>query len=156
MSCTFEDELTAYVDGELPAARRAEVEAHLGTCPDCRATEGLLRRTLAQLPALPEFVPSPSLRREVLAKVDALPPTWGERLRALWRPTVMVPTAALVATLVLVLKVGGGGEPSLDVTDAGALELAANMELVEDYDVAGLDEVDDLEVVAHLHELEVQ
>lgn len=156
MSCTFEDDLTAYVDGELPAARREEVAAHLGTCPECRATEGLLRRTLAQLPALPQFVPSPSLRREVLAKVDALPPTLGERLRALLRPTVLVPTAALAAALVLVLRVGGGTEPGLDVTDPGVLELAANMELVEDYDVAGLDDVDDLEVVAHLHELEVR
>jgi anti-sigma factor RsiW len=156
MSCAFEDELTAYVDGELPAARRAEVEAHLGTCPDCRATEGLLRRTVEQLPALPGFLPSPALRREVLAKVDALPPTWGERLRALLRPSVLVPTAALAGALVLVLRLSGGTEPSLDVTDPGVLELAANMELVEDYDVAGLDDVEDLEVVAHLHELEVR
>lgn len=156
MSCTFEDELTAYVDGELPAARQREMEAHLGTCPDCRATEGLLRRTMAQLPALPPFVPSPSMRREVLAKVDALPPTLGERLRGLLRPSVLVPTAAMACALVLVVRLGGGGEPSLDVTDPGVLELAANMELVEDYDVAGLDDVDDLEVVAHLHELEVR
>ncbi len=151
MSCTFEDELTAYVDGELPAARLREVEAHLGTCPDCRATEGLLRRTMAHLPALPPFVPSPSLRREVLAKVDALPPTLGERLRALLRPGVLVPTAALA----LVVYTSGDSQ-GVDVTEEGALELAANMELMEDYDVVGLDSSEDMEVVANLHELEVR
>ncbi|XXF79433.1 zf-HC2 domain-containing protein [Myxococcaceae bacterium GXIMD 01537] len=156
MSCTFEDDLTAYVDGELPAARRAQVEAHLATCADCHATEALLRGTLEQLARLPEFVPSASMRREVLARVDALPPTLGERLRGLLRPAVLVPGAAVAGAALLALQVGGGTEPLPDVTEPGVLELAANMELAEDYDVAGLDSVDDLEVVAHLHELEVQ
>lgn len=159
MSCTFEEDLTAYVDGELPPARRAQVEAHLGTCAECHATEALLRRTVQQLATLPEFVPSASMRREVLAKVDALPPSFRERLRALLRPGVLVPSAALAGAVVLALHVGGRGpgrEPALDVTDAGVLEVAANMDVVEDYDVAGLDSVEDMEVVAHLHELEVR
>jgi anti-sigma factor RsiW len=150
--------LTAYVDGELPPARRAQVEAHLGTCADCHATEALLRRTVQQLATLPEFVPSASMRREVLAKVDALPPGFRERLRALLRPGVLVPSAALAGAAVLALHMGKapGREPALDVTDAGALEVAANMDVAEDYDVAGLDSVEDMEVVAHLHELEVR
>jgi anti-sigma factor RsiW len=155
MSCTFEEDLTAYVDGELPAARRGEVEAHLGGCADCRATEALLRRTLEPLATLPEFVPSASMRREVLAKVDALPPTLRERLRALLRPGVLVPAAAVAGAALLALNLGGG-EPSLEVTDPGVLELAANLDLVEDYEVVGLESIDDMEVVAHLHELEVR
>ncbi len=155
MSCTFEEELTAYVDGELPAARRVEVEAHLGTCADCRATEALLRRAMAPVASLPEFVPSASLRREVLAKVDALPPTLGERLRALLRPGVLVPTAVLAGAALLAVNLGGA-EPSLEVSDPGMLELAANLELVDDFVVVGLECFDDMEVVAHLHELEVR
>lgn len=156
MSCAFEEDLTAYLDGELPAPRRAEVETHLGTCAECRSTEALLRRTLSQLEALPEFKPSPDTRRAVLAKVDALPPPLRERLKALLRPAVLVPSLGMAAAVGLAVIYSGHESRSLDVTDAGTLELAANLELVEDYDVVGLDSADDMEVIEHLHELEVK
>ena len=156
MSCAFEEELTAYIDGELPPARRAEMEAHLGACAECRSTEALLRRTLTSLAALPEFKPSPDTRRAVLAKVDALPLPLRERLRALLRPTVLVPSLGLAAAVGLAIIYTGRDPRGLDVMDAGTLELAANLELVEDYDIVGLDSSEDLEVIEHLHELEVQ
>jgi anti-sigma factor RsiW len=157
MSCAFEDDLTAYLDGELPPARRAEVEAHLGTCEECQRTQALLRRTLTSLAALPEFKPSAETRRAVLAKVDALPLPLRERLKALLRPAVLVPSMGLAAALGLAVIVSNGREPQpLDVTDAGTLELAANLELVEDYDIVGLEGSEDMEVIEHLHELEVQ
>ena len=155
MSCAFEEELTAYIDGELPAARRTEVEAHVGGCAACKSTEALLRRTVAGLALLPEFVPSADTRRAVLAKVDALPPPLKERLLALLRPSVLVPSLGLAAALALAVYTSGDGR-RVDVTDEGALELAANMELMEDYDVVGLDSSEDMEVVANLHELEVR
>ncbi len=154
MSCAFEEELTAYIDGELAPARRAEVEAHLGGCAGCQGTEALLRRTVARMAELPGYTPSPAMRREVLAKLDALPPGLGERLRALLRPSVLVPAAGLAAVAGLALYTAAPSEPALDVADAGTLELAMNLEVVEDYEVLGLDESEDLEVVAHLHELE--
>ncbi|MFP2908626.1 anti-sigma factor family protein, partial [Pyxidicoccus sp. 3LFB2] len=49
MSCGFEEDLTAYVDGELPPARRVEVEAHLGACAGCRAMHALLGTAVARL-----------------------------------------------------------------------------------------------------------
>jgi len=156
MSCTFEEDLTAYVDGELPPARRAEVEAHLGACEECRGTEALLRRTLTSLSALREFKPSPDTRRAVLAKVDALPLPLRERLKALLRPSVLVPSLGLAAAMGVVVLFAGKESQSLDVTDPGTLELAANLELVEDYDIVGLDSSEDLEVIENLHELEVQ
>ncbi|MFL5344871.1 MAG: anti-sigma factor family protein [Hyalangium sp.] len=156
MSCAFEEELTAYIDGELPAPRRTEVEAHLGTCAECRSTEALLRRTLSQLALLPEFKPSPDTRRAVLAKVDALPPPLRERLKALLRPSVLMPSLGMVAAVGLAVIYSGHESRGLDVTDAGTLELAANLELVEDYDVVGLDSAEDMEVIEHLHELEVK
>jgi len=156
MSCAFEEDLTAYIDGELPVPRRVEVEAHLGTCAECQSTEALLRRTLTQLTELPEFKPSLDTRRAVLAKVDALPLPLRERLRALLRPAVLVPSLGLAAAVGLAVIYSGHESQSVDVLDAGALELAANLELVEDYDVVGLDNADDMEVIANLHELEVQ
>jgi anti-sigma factor RsiW len=156
MSCPFEEELTAYVDEELPPGRRAEVEAHLRGCAGCGATEALLRRTVTRLAELPELIPSPSTRREVLAKVEALPPTLRERLLALLRPTVLVPAAGLAVVAGLTLYTTAPNEPALEETDAGTLELAMNLEVVEDYEVVGLDDGEDLEVIAHLHELEVR
>jgi anti-sigma factor RsiW len=156
MSCPYEEDLTAYVDGELPPARRAEMESHLAGCVGCQGTEALLRRTMARLADLPGFTPSTATRREVLAKLDALPPTPWERLRALLRPGVLAPAAGLTAVAGLVLYTSAARAPALELADEGTLELAMNLEVVEDYDVVGLDADEDLEVVAHLHELEVR
>jgi anti-sigma factor RsiW len=156
MSCPFEEELTAYVDGELPPARRAEVAEHLGSCAGCQGTEALLRRTVARMAELPELTPSPATRRAVMAKLDALPPTLGERLRGLLKPWVLVPAAGLAAVAGLALYTTAPREPALEVPDAGTLELAMNLEVVEDYDVVGLESGEDLEVIENLHELEVR
>jgi anti-sigma factor RsiW len=37
--------LSAFIDGELPPARRVQIERHLATCPDCAARVGDLRAT---------------------------------------------------------------------------------------------------------------
>ncbi|MCP3138929.1 anti-sigma factor family protein [Pyxidicoccus xibeiensis] len=156
MSCGFEEDLTAYVDGELPPARRAEVEGHLGACAGCRATHALLRNAVARLAELPAFEPSANTRRAVMAKLDALPAPWWERLKALLRPAVLVPSVGLAAAVgVALLLVGPGADAPPELADPVMLELAANLELVEDYEVLGLDSAEDLEVVANLHELEV-
>jgi anti-sigma factor RsiW len=157
MSCAVEDELTAFIDGELSPARHAQVAAHLETCAPCRSTEALLRGALAKVAQLPGVPPSPALRRQVLARVDALPPPLRERLRALLRPWVWAPALGLAAAAVVVMAgVSLRAPAGLEEADAGALELASNLELVEDYEVVGLDTFEDLEVVTHLHELEVQ
>ncbi|WP_164007511.1 anti-sigma factor family protein [Pyxidicoccus trucidator] len=155
MSCGFEEDLTAYVDGELPPARRVEVEAHLGTCAGCRATHALLGNAVARLAELPAFEPSPHTRRAVLAKLDALPMPWWERLKVLLRPAVLVPSAGLAAALAVALLMAGPGvDAPPELADPAVMELAANLEVAEDYELLGLDSAEDLEVVANLHELE--
>lgn len=156
MSCPFEEDMTAYVDAELPPARRAEVEAHLRGCAECQGLERLLRTTVTLMAELPEPAVSTATRRQVLAKLDALPPTPRERLRALLRPWVLVPALGLAAAAGGVLFTTLPREPALELADEGTLELAMNLDVVEDYDVVGLENADDLEVVAHLDELEVQ
>jgi anti-sigma factor RsiW len=155
MSCGFEEDLTAYVDGELPPPRRAEVEAHLGTCAGCRATHALLRNAVARLAELPAFEPSPATRRAVLAKLDALPEPWWERLKRLLRPAVLVPSMGLATAVAVALWVAPGPDAPPELADPAEMELAANLELAEDYELLGLDTAEDLEVVANLHELEV-
>ncbi|WP_426749379.1 anti-sigma factor family protein [Myxococcus sp. Y35] len=156
MSCAdFEDDLTAWGDGELPATREAQVRAHLDTCAACRATAALLRTTVARMAELPAFEPSQATRRAVLAKLDALPAPGWERLKAWLRPAVLVPATGLAAVLaVSLLTVGPAQDAPLELEEASAMELAANLELAEDYELLGLDSLDDLEVVANLHELE--
>lgn len=38
--------ITEYLEGVLPAAPRASVDAHLGCCDDCEAYVGQMRETL--------------------------------------------------------------------------------------------------------------
>lgn len=157
MSCEFEEDLTAYLDRELPPLKHRQLEVHLPTCRGCTDTVALLRRTLHALEALPAFVPSAQLRRDVLNRISAQPQGWLDRLKAALRPGVLVPaltlTAALVVAVVTVNRLGPDAPALDDVVD---LELAANLEVVEDLDVLGLESPEDLEVVQHLDELEGQ
>jgi anti-sigma factor RsiW len=154
MSCKFEAELTAYLDGELNPAATAAVRAHLAGCADCRATEGLLRSTVETLRTLPAFEPSGDLRRNVLTRLDRLPPALGARLRAVLRPVVLVPSALALVAAALVLQ--ARTTPSSELLDGAGLAVAMNFEVANDYEVLGLDSPEDVEVVAHLQELEAR
>jgi anti-sigma factor RsiW len=164
MSCAFEEDLTAYVDQELPPLKVHRLEDHLPTCESCPGTLALLRRAVSALEAMPAFSPSPALRRAVLTRISEAPPSLLERLRGLLRPQLLVPAlsaAALLAVGVAVVQLSRRGEgPAADaplmVADATELELAKNLDLVEDLDVVGLESPEDLEVVEHLDELEGQ
>jgi anti-sigma factor RsiW len=157
MSCELEKELTAYVDGELPDIARARVDAHLSTCAGCRATEQLLRRTVSTLVAMePAFAPSAALKAKVLSALDR-PVGLRQRLEAWLRPGVLIPSglglAAAAAGLTAVV-VTRESPPRFELVEPSHYELIANLEVVEDYEVLGLEEPDDVELVSHLHELE--
>lgn len=156
MSCNMEAELTAYVDEELGPAETLALRAHLLGCADCRSTEALLRRTVQTLAALPAFEPSLGLRRTVLTQVEATPARLGERLGRWLRPSVLVPSGLLAASVLGLLVATHSGRPGLpaELQDGAALDVAMNYDVVANYDVLGLDSPDDVEVVAHLQELE--
>jgi anti-sigma factor RsiW len=156
MSCTFEEDLTAYVDGELSALRERQLSQHLSTCMTCRSTETLLRKVVARVAALPGFEPSPDMRRAVLHRIDEAP-SFGERLRAALFPSVLMPSLGLgAAALVAVVLHSAGANHAAQPLEPGQVELAANFDLVADYDVLGLDSPEDLDVVQHLQELEAE
>jgi anti-sigma factor RsiW len=150
MSCTVEDDLTAYLDGELSVVEAARVRTHLASCADCRATETLLRRTVTELAALPAFEPSAGLRRRVLAEVEALPRPWRSRFAAWFRPGLLAPAGVAVATAVVVAAVAGH---RVMVERRAELAVAEHYDLLTDYEVVGLSR-DDLDVVEHLDELQ--
>jgi anti-sigma factor RsiW len=157
MSCAFEEDLTASLDGELPPARAKELDAHLATCADCQKTHALLKHALEALSALPAFEPSSGLRRNVLTAIDQLPKPLGERLGRWLRPQFALPAGGVLAALVVAVVVASTQRHhnrSAPLTPSSELELAMNYEIVDNYEVLGVDSAEDLDVVEHLQELE--
>ncbi len=67
------DKLSDYIDGELPAAERAQLEQHLKGCDACTRFGGQFAATVTQL-------------REHLLKDPAVPDGFRERLRKALKP----------------------------------------------------------------------
>jgi len=148
------EELTAYLDGELPPERVKVLEAELASDPSFRALEQRLRASIVAVEALPPppAEASPALRRAVLAAVGE--PTFKEKWLT-WPRLLPVFGLAVAATVTLVVW----PRASLDEEQPGGLDeeklmLAQNLEVVEDLDLMALDSAADLDVVAELHELE--
>jgi anti-sigma factor RsiW len=151
-SVKHEENLTAYLDGELPEAEVKELEAALAKDPGLRATLAQLRGALAAVKALPDPAASAALRRAVLSKLEG-PQSLGERLKLLFTLPRLIPVAGLAAAAVLAVVVtqGRGDKPP---ADAEQLYVAQNMEMLEDLEIIGLEHPDDLEVVMNLDALE--
>jgi anti-sigma factor RsiW len=148
------EDLTALLDAALPDVRRAEVEAHLARCADCRAERDGLAAALGLLGALPPPPePSPWFASRLEARLaDEPAPSRGLLSRlAAWRWRLAVPVgaaAAVAAAAVLVVRHQRADERAL----------AERLELLEDYEVvASLGDVEtaeDAAVVASLDQLE--
>ena len=63
----IEDLLPAYADAVLGDAERAEVEAHVASCPACASLLACLRTADAALAAFPEVDPGAELRDRLVA-----------------------------------------------------------------------------------------
>lgn len=152
---SIQDDLTAYIDGELSPERAKEVEAALAADPSLRAMEQKLRRSITAVEALPspvsESASSAAMRRAVLNAVGE--PTWKEK----WlRWPVLMPIAGLAAAAAVTLVVWPVEETPAGLgLDEEKLLLAQNLEVVEDLDLVGLESPEDLDVVADLEALEV-
>ena len=53
----FRNDLSAYIDGELPPGRSEALEAHVAACDACRTELDGLRATVAAIESLPEVAP---------------------------------------------------------------------------------------------------
>ena len=65
----IQPELSAYVDGELTPPQRAEIEAHVASCPRCQRELAELKTLAAGMAALPRLQPAPRFLAEVRRKI---------------------------------------------------------------------------------------
>ena len=63
---TVSGQLSDYVDNSLSERDRARVDAHLCSCPPCRAHERTLRATVRALAELPREQAPPEAKRRLL------------------------------------------------------------------------------------------
>jgi anti-sigma factor RsiW len=151
------EELTAYLDGALTVAEQERVAQHLAGCASCRAEHGRLAgavtvlRSLATPPTISPGFEQRFYARLASEKQSLRRRTLGERLglRGAWRWLAPGLAGAVAAAVVLVYT---GGQRRADEAF-----LASNLDLFESYEeVTSLDAIDspeDVQVVAHLHEL---
>lgn len=90
--------LSAYLDGELPAAGLAEVKSHLLSCPACRAELESLAAGDAGLRALPAAEPPPFFAARVAAAARAMNEYHGPFRRFLRFP---VPAMAALTAFII-------------------------------------------------------
>ncbi|MBL9037423.1 MAG: hypothetical protein JNG84_02805 [Archangium sp.] len=147
------EELTAYIDGALDAETSQALEAQLAIDPALKALEQRLRKAVAQVALVSSPEPSAALRRAVLTQLEAPPSGW-ERVKAFFTASRWVPVGALAAAGLSVLVVVTGRDAGVAPESEEQLFVAQNIDVLEDYEVVGLDGADDFEVVAQLHELE--
>ena len=141
----------SYVLDAMPDDERAGYEAHLETCPDCRAEVEELRVAAEALPVSPPpMLPPPALKARIMAEVEreaALLASAGEperaapRERRSWRLRWPLGAVAALACATLLaglglggLLFGGGGQTyefestlpqasaELEVSDDGAID----------------------------------
>jgi hypothetical protein len=100
----IEHYLSADVDGELDAAERQAVAAHLASCPECRQRrseehelKAVLREQIAMRPAPPE------LRQKIIAALDQEDASaLGRRRRRRWGALGAIAAAAAIAAFLLI------------------------------------------------------
>ena len=142
----FEEDLTAYIDGELPPEKARALEAAMEKDPALRSLEQRLRASISAVEELPLPQTSPALRRAVLEAIAQ--PTFFERWFSL--PRLLPLGLALAAGVTLIVW-----PRAEEAIDEEKLLLAQNLEVVEDLDLMDLGSTEDLDVVTQLHELEV-
>lgn len=96
------ERLSAYLDGELSAEERANLEAHLSGCAECARELAALRQTKALLgalpaPALPRSFSLPEKLRPLPAP-RAVAPRWSRPLQALGGLAAMIGLGFLITS----------------------------------------------------------
>lgn len=137
-----DEQLGAYVDGELSRDDAAAVRAHIGECAECRGTVAMLERMNAAVRAA-EIEPSPEFEARTLAKLRALPMPRRPWLSLLGFEGRRFMPAMAAASLLVVIAVGyQRWKPAPheaarydDIEVAEQAEFLEDMELIEDLEV---------------------
>lgn len=118
MSCHESRQVQRYYDGELAAAERASVEAHVRECADCR-------ELLADLRGLSSVLVMAEMRKPSVEAARRMERSWRyARDRGVIRLAGWL-TAAAAAVLMAVLVGGPGGRGSPSASPSALWETAA-------------------------------
>ena len=154
--------LPAWLDGELAPRLAEEIAAHLQACAACaaerRRLEALLRAvdSVAAPKVSPEFdagFAAKLAQARVAAAASSASAGAGPR-HAWWRlPALGAAAAALVVAVVVGVTLRSRTHPT-ELTRAGEVAIARDLELLRDYEVvSNLDVLEDYEVVSNLDAL---
>jgi predicted anti-sigma-YlaC factor YlaD len=115
------EQLSAYIDGELSAAERAQLERHIPGCPECQEALGELRRVHDLLAALP----TPNAPRSFALPLDIYLPARSAPQQAATRRSragLIQWAGAIAATIGLFLLLGSAlaGLPGLNSKQSAA------------------------------------
>ena len=92
------ERLSEYLDNELDAAGRAEVEAHLAECGECRADLQAVAAVVARAGTLTDAAPAENLWPRIEARIapaQVLRPTFARRRFAFTMPQLIAAGVAL-------------------------------------------------------------
>ena len=164
-----ETEIVPYLRGELSAAERARVGAHLEQCADCRESAKASAAILSHLARAVDDVREPDwgdYRDELRRKLRAAQASGG-RVRGRWWADLQLPVlrwpsiamgAAAVAVLAIAIVVhrgaGGPQAPEVDQLELQQELSSADVGLLVNYRVVEhLDLLENYDVIEHLDEL---
>jgi anti-sigma factor RsiW len=101
--------LSEYLDGELAATERVQIEEHLGGCPACREMLAELRAVVARAKSLEDGAPGRDLWPGVAARIGAARPEVEQVIGGRWRRqrlTLSVPQLAAAALALMAVSAG--------------------------------------------------
>jgi hypothetical protein len=105
MSDKWTDRLSEYLDAELDQRERVELEAHLGTCPECSATLEELRRVVARAQTVEDRPPAADLWPGIAERIGLASDDLSVRRRSR-RFSFNVPQ--LIAASIALIALSGG------------------------------------------------
>jgi len=108
MTDQWTDRLSEYLDGNLPPAERAAVEAHLRECPACRSTITELRRVVGHAHALVDRPVEGDLWAGIATRIGAAGAPVVDLAARRARRGLSLSMPQLAAAAVLLLAVGAG------------------------------------------------
>ncbi len=140
MTCrAVRQQVSAYLDGELPEARAAHLRAHLAHCTNCATHRDELTAVGGLLDVIPEVSATDGFAAGVLARVREreAESALARLSRAVWRP---LPGWAAAAAFAAAITVGSGlawlavpvPEQALRVADRSAISRQFGLEAFED------------------------
>lgn len=97
----LENLISDYLEGQMDAVRRVEVDAHLQGCAPCQELVADVRHAMEMCQSAEELEPAPWLVSKILlATVGERKPTFAEQLAAFFRPAARVRFAYAVGMAV--------------------------------------------------------